>query len=370
MTTKVRFPNRNPAQFIAEIKAEVAAYFEARGGRTKGDWRMVAKTLTLFVLCFGSYAAILLGGFSPLVMLLLAMTMGVGAAGIGFAVAHDALHGAYAESPWINRLLGYSFDVLGANGYMWKTTHNVLHHTYTNIQGVDGDLEVSPYLRLSPRSPYRPIHRWQAWYALGAYSLATLSWVLAKDYVYFFSRKGCPTGSRRPPLKHVVFMLGTKVFYYAWSLVVPILVLDLPWWQVTLGWVAMHLTAGVILGVVFQLAHVVEETAFPVPDPAGTMEQAWLVHEMETTANFARRNRLLTWYVGGLNYQVEHHLFPKVCSIHYPAISEIVRSIAETHGMPYHEHLTLWSAIRSHWRMLKRLGDGLTIEDEALSGAA
>jgi linoleoyl-CoA desaturase len=358
VATTVKFPNRNPADFIQQLKQQVATYFERNGGRTKGGWPMVLKTFVLFGLFYGPYALILLGGLPPLALLGLTMLMGVGMAGLGFAVAHDALHGAYSDKAWVNRLAGYTFDLLGANGYMWRMTHNIVHHTYTNIHGVDGDLEVSPYLRLSPRSPYRPIHRYQHWYAFAAYSLSTLIWVTIKDFGYFLRKDGGPYHSERHPRREVVTLLVSKAGYYAWSLAVPILVLPVAWWQVVLGWLTMHLTAGLILGIVFQLAHVVEETAYPLPDACGNMEHAWMVHELETTANFARGNRLLTWYVGGLNHQIEHHLFPKVCSIHYPAISTIVRDVALANGMPYHEHPTLLSAIRSHLRVLRRLGDG------------
>jgi linoleoyl-CoA desaturase len=130
------------------------------------------------------------------------------------------------------------------------------------------------------------------------------------------------------------------------------------WWQFAIGWLTMHLVAGGILGIVFQLAHVVEDTTHPEPDQAGRMSAAWMVHEMETTSNFGRYNRLLNWYVGGLNFQIEHHLFPKVCSIHYPAISEIVKATAAEHGIVYNEHATLRDAVRSHYRMLERLGRG------------
>jgi linoleoyl-CoA desaturase len=128
------------------------------------------------------------------------------------------------------------------------------------------------------------------------------------------------------------------------------------WWQFAIGFLAMHLTAGTILGIVFQLAHVVEGTEHPLPDEQGAMEAAWMVHEMETTSNFARSNRLLSWYVGGLNFQVEHHLFPRVCSVHYPAISRIVEAVALRYGVAYNAQPTFRAAVRSHYIMLRRFG--------------
>jgi linoleoyl-CoA desaturase len=284
--------------------------------------------------------------------------MGVGMAGVGFSVSHDALHGAYSNSKLINRIIGYSFDLLGANGYMWKITHNVIHHTYTNISGIDEDLMVSSMVRLSPESPLKPIHRFQHWFAFPAYSLATINWLFSKDYAYFLKREIGPYKNKVHPRSEVVHLIWTKLLVYGYQIVIPLLVLDITWWQFAIGFLAAHLTAGLILGVIFQLAHVVEGPEFPLPDDEGMMEHAWVIHEMHTTANFARDNHLLSWYIGGLNYQIEHHLFPQVCSIHYPAISRIVREAAERNNVPYNYHPTLRAAMGSHFRMLRALGRG------------
>lgn len=317
---------------------------------------MVLKTVTLLALTFIPYGVIMSGRLSVWPMLALALVMGVGLAGIGFSVSHDALHGAYSSRPWVNRVIGLSFDLCGANGYMWKITHNVIHHTYTNIEGIDEDLTVSPLLRLSPASAYKPMHRYQHLYAFAAYSMSTLFWVFVKDYKYFLQRDLGPYKDKRHPRGEIVTLVITKLLYYTWAVALPLLLLPIPWWQVAIGFLAMHLTAGLILGVVFQLAHVVEGTDYPAPNPEGMMEHAWLVHEMETTSNFGRRNRLLCWYVGGLNFQVEHHLFPRTCSVHYPAISPIVEKLAHEYGVPYNAQPTLRAAIASHYRMLKKLG--------------
>jgi linoleoyl-CoA desaturase len=352
----VTFPRRDPASFGDEVKRRVAAYFEARGLSDKATAAMRLKTVVLLTATFGSYALILSNRFSPWAMLGLAVVMGVGFAGIGFSVEHDALHGAYSHRPWVNRMLGFTFDLLGANGYMWKITHNVIHHTYTNIHGVDEDLTVSPLLRLSPEASRAPMHRWQHWYAIPAYSLSTLFWVFIKDYKYFLQKDLGPYKDKQHPRSEIAILVVTKAIYYTWAVVVPLLVLNVAWWQFGIGFLALHLTAGAILGVVFQLAHVVEDTEYLQPDTTGMMESAWVVHEMRTTADFGRSNPLLNWYVGGLNFQVEHHLFPRVCSIHYPAISPIVEQVASECGVPYHAQPTFRSAVRSHLGMLKQLG--------------
>ncbi|MEK6597046.1 MAG: acyl-CoA desaturase [Gemmatimonadota bacterium] len=352
----ITFPNRDPAGFTDAVKARVEEYFASRGLARTATPGMVLKTVLLLVMTFGSYALILSNRLPPLVMLGLAVVIGVGFAGLGFAVAHDALHGAYSRSKLVNALLGRVFDLLGANGYMWQITHNVIHHTYTNIEGVDEDLTVSPLLRLSPSSPLWGIHRWQHVYGFLTYAFSTIFWVFVKDYKYFLKKDLGPYQDKKHPTGEVVDLLVMKAIFYGWSIVIPLLVLDIPWWQFAIGYLVMHMTAGLILGVVFQLAHVVEGPDFANPDLEGRMADPWLIHEMSTTANFGRDNWLLNQYVGGLNFQVEHHLFPKTCSVHYPAIAPIVEATAREHGVPYHAHPTLFAAIRSHVHMLRRFG--------------
>lgn len=261
-------------------------------------------------------------------MLGLAVLMGVGTARVGFSIAHDALHGAYSSSRRVNEWLGLSFDLMGANGY----------------------------LCLSPSSEHRWFHRYQHVYGLAKYSLSTLFWVFVKDYKYMLQKDLGPYRDIRHPRAEVAKLIGMKLVYYGYTIVVPLLVLDLAWWQFAIGFLAMHLTAGLILGVVFQLAHVVEGPEHFETPSDHRMEDSWLVHEMKTTADFGRGNRLLCWYVGGLNFQIEHHLFPRVCSIHYPAISPIVEEVAGKHGIPYHSHPTLRASIASHLRMPRTLG--------------
>ena len=356
-TATVKFTTNSSKDFISELKERVDQYFENRQISRKANSAMVFKTVCMLLILFVPYSLIMTNLFPPWIMLGFAILMGFGMAGCGFCVGHDAVHGAYSNSPTVNALLGLTFEMVGASSYMWKITHNVIHHTYTNIQGIDEDLEVSPLLRLSPLSVHRRFHKYQHWYVLPTYSLTTLFWVFAKDYDYLLRRDLGPYLNIKHPPKEVLKLLALKLFYYAYMIVLPLIVLDITWWQFIIGFVAMHLTAGIILSVIFQLAHVCEGPEQFKGEDHNTMGDAWLVHQMRTTANFGRRNRLLKWYAGGLNFQIEHHLFPKTCSIHYPAISPIVKEIAEKYDVPYHEHSSFREALRSHWKMLKAFGD-------------
>jgi len=352
---RLSFNTRAPEDFVPEVRKRVNQYFSQHGLSKHADVRMVTKTIIILGGSVACYLLILSGWFTPLQMLGLAILLGVGIAGIGFSVAHDALHGAYSSNKLVNRILGYTFDLLGANGYMWKITHNVIHHTYTNIDGVDEDLTVSPILRLSPGAPRRWYHRFQHLYCFAAYSFATLNWLFAKDFQQFAKKDIGPyTDKKHPPSEWATLVIGKLAAFTI--VLLPLFVLDVAWWQYLIGLLASHLNAGMILGAISQLAHVVEGPEYPEPDEEGNMEYAWLIHEMHTTANFAANNHLLSWYIGGLNYQIEHHLFPRICSVHYPAIAPIVRQTAEEYGVPYHYNPTLRDAIRSHHRMLKRFG--------------
>jgi linoleoyl-CoA desaturase len=354
---KVTFNNRISREFSQTVKQRVNDYFDEKGISKHANFQMVLKTIILLTLYFGSYFLIISGNFSLNVMWFLTFLMGIGMAGIGFSVSHDALHGAYSSNKYVNSALGYTFDLLGANGYIWKITHNIIHHTYTNIHGHDEDLEVADFIRLSPHSEYKPVHRVQHILAFFAYSFATLFWVFIKDYKNFFKANIGPYDNKNHPVSELLILIGTKAFYYFYMLAIPMILLEIAWYHLVIGFVTLHLTAGLILGIIFQLAHVVEETDHPTPDENNMIDEHWVIHEMVTTNNFARKNKLLCWYVGGLNFQIEHHLFPKVCSIHYPEISHIVEKTANEFGIPYNQHETFSEAVASHYRTLKKFGD-------------
>lgn len=355
--TRVTFNNKISRDFSKTVKSRVDEYFEQNNLSRHANFEMVSKTVILLTLYFGAYAIILSGQFSLGVMWFLSVLMGIGMAGIGFSISHDALHGAYSSNSTINKLLGYTFDLMGANGYIWKITHNIIHHTYTNIHGHDEDLEVAEFIRLSPHSEYKPIHRVQHILAFFAYSFATFFWVFIKDYRYFFKDTLGPYENKSHPVSEWITLIVTKLLYYSYTLVIPYLVLDITILQLLIGFVSLHLTAGLILGIIFQLAHVVEETDHPEPNEENMIDEHWAIHEMVTTNNFARDNKLLSWYIGGLNFQIEHHLFPKICSIHYPEISKIVEKTANEFDIPYNHHETFREAVASHYRTLKKFGD-------------
>ncbi len=357
MTQPVKFINIERSQFFSTVRKRVDAYFVEKNLSPNANGAMWTKA-TFFLVGYALlYGLILSNQFSGWAMLGMAMLLGTFAAFIGFNVSHDAIHGAFSSRSWVNRLLSNTFYFLGASPYVWRITHNVVHHTYTNIPGHDEDIEVAPGLiRLDPADETRPWQRYQHLYAFPLYGLTSLSWVFRKDFLKIFKHKiGQYDNSSHARHEYVTLFL-TKAAYYCLFLIIPMLVLIVAWWQVLLGFVAMHVVEGLVLGLVFQLAHVVEGTSFPLPTVSGNIDEAWAVHQMRTTANFAPHSAVAAFFCGGLNRQIEHHLFPKVCHIHYPAITAIVKQTAQEHNLPYLESPTFTSALLSHYRFLKRMG--------------
>jgi linoleoyl-CoA desaturase len=359
-SSRIKFNNSQSADFITELRESISLYFKENNISQHANASMVLKTITLFVITFGCYGLILSNTLPVWAMLLLAILMGAGTAGIGFSVQHDANHGAYSSNQTVNRVLGFSLNLIGGNAFTWKIQHNILHHTYTNIYDMDEDLDAGIVVRLSPNAPHRPHHKYQHYFAFLAYGLVTLMWFFVKDFKKIKRYNGGSNSGyqKAHPFSEYVILALSKIVYTVYMIVIPLLVLKIHWWQFVIGFLVMHLTTGVILSVIFQLAHVVEGPEQPVPDEEGTIDNVWAVHQLQTTSNFAMTNKFINWYVGGLNFQIEHHLFPKICSIHYPALSKITRAIALKYKHQYHYHNTLFGAVNSHYQLLKKLGKG------------
>jgi linoleoyl-CoA desaturase len=145
------------------------------------------------------------------------------------------------------------------------------------------------------------------------------------------------------------------LIYFTYIFALPMQVLQLSFWQVFVGFLIMHYIAGFILAVIFQPAHVIEGSEYPMPDSEGNLENSWAIHQLHTTTDFGKKQKLFSWYVGGLNYQVEHHLFPNICHVHYREIAKIVEQTAIEFDLPYKSKETFLEALVAHARQLKTL---------------
>lgn len=324
---------------------------------------MVLKTITMLVLFFVPLIIINTGIVaSPWLLFGLYLTSGLGMSGIGMGIMHDAIHGSYSKNKKLNKILGLTFNLIGANATVWNIQHNVLHHTYPNVNGSDDDINQPFFLRFSPNTKRLGLHRFQHLYVWFFYSLSTISWITAKDFVKMtrFHKMGF-LNKKNEFRKEISMVIGWKLFYYSYALILPIIMVPQAAWIVILAFLSMHLITGFLVSTVFQVAHIIPDTNFPMPDDENKINGDWYSHQLETTSNFSPGSTMFSWLIGGLNYQVEHHLFPNICHVHYKDISGIVKETAEEYGIPYHVNKTFIGAIVDHIRMLKWLGKEKTV---------
>ncbi|HXC03866.1 MAG TPA: acyl-CoA desaturase [Bacteroidia bacterium] len=355
----VKFIGDDPAQkeFGHAVRRNVHAYFKAKDLSTKGGVRMIGKAFLILGIYLIPFVLLLVFPVGIWAALALVIVMGIGEAGVGMGVMHDAVHGAFSEKKWVNEVFGFSMYAMGSNTFNWKIQHNLLHHTFTNIEGMDEDIETKAVIRLCEHTPLKKYHRFQYLYAYFLYGLMTLSkFVTDIAQLIDFNRTGITREQHKNPRLELFKLVLTKIIYLFVVIGLPLWFTSYAWWQILIGFCLMHVTAGIIMSTVFQMAHVVEGTEQPLPDNKGVVHNEWAVHELHTTSDFGRHNLLLNWYVGGLNFQIEHHLFPHTCHLHYRKIAPIVQQTALEFGIPYNLKPSLRAAFISHTKRLRALG--------------
>ncbi len=352
---KVTFNNKNNV-FYTALKANVENYFSSNQIRKTGNWKLYSKALILVPSAIAIYIILLWVPMPAFPAIVLACLEGLILASIGFNLMHDACHGSYSSKKWVNEVVGYSLNALGGNAFIWKFKHNIIHHTYTNVDGVDDDIAKSPLMRHCSSQKWVPAHRFQHIYVVLVYAISSFAWVFIMDFNKYFKQKIYTTPLQKMSRKdHIIFWVS-KVLYVLFYIAIPVKLVGWGPWAV--GFACMHVTMGLALALVFQLAHVVEHVEFEATGgmESKLIENEWAIHQVKTTANFAPHNFLVNWYVGGLNYQVEHHLFPRISHVHYPAISKIVQDTCKEYNLPYHTFPTMSQSLASHFRMMKQLG--------------
>jgi len=357
--TKVKFPKGMDTSFIDNLRVRVRDYFDEHQISRYGNAGMVWKTIFMLSLYFVPYGIMVSGLIQDLWMLLTGwILMGFGMAGIGLSIMHDANHRSYSSNQASNKIIGSVLNLVGGFAPNWQIQHNTLHHGFTNVDGYDEDIDPGNVLRLSPSKPRYRIHRYQHIYAWFLYGLMTITWVLDKDFGQLnrYRKEGLLKLLNKSYSRLLSELIISKVFYWVYVLVIPIIFLPVAWWWVLIMFFIMHFICGFTLTIIFQSAHVVPTSTYPKPDKEGILSDSWAIHQMLTTADFSPNSRIFSWYVGGLNYQIEHHLFPNICHVHYRKLSQIVKETAREFGIPYNVQPTFIRAVWSHGKMLKHLG--------------
>lgn len=341
--------------FYRELRSRVDGYFQRTGKNRRDCPRMYLKTAVVLTWFVASYALLVFVVTTWWLTVPLAISLALSMAAIGFNIQHDGSHGAYSERPWINKLMALMLDLIGGSSYGWACKHNIVHHTYANITGHDDDIDIGFFGRLTPHQKHFKFHRWQHIYLWLLYGFVSIKWQFYDDFRdVAIGRFG---GHRHPRPKgwDLATFIGGKLIFFSLAFAVPLVMHSL--WIVLAYYVGISFVQGIALSMVFQLPHCAENAAFPMPRAdTGRIDAPWAVHQVQTTVDYGRGNRLLSWYVGGLNFQIEHHLFPRICHIHYPALSPLVEQTCHEFGVNYQANETFRAAIASHYRWLRRMG--------------
>ncbi|MCD5389964.1 MAG: acyl-CoA desaturase [Candidatus Pacebacteria bacterium] len=358
-TETIKFSKNDPNKFFRTLNKRVNAYFKNNKIKKTGNWKLYRKAMIVFGIMFIPFIAILVfRNILPVwVVIPLLIIIGLGKALVGMNVMHDANHESFSSRKWVNKLFGASMYILSGNDYNWKVQHNVLHHTYTNIKGYDEDIDAGRIIRFSKHSKWLKIHKYQKYYAFFLYGLMTLNWAITTDFKqsYLYLKRRLSYGKFPNPATQWTKLIIGKIVYYSLWVFLPIM-LGIVWWHVLVGFVIVHFAAGLTLSVIFSLAHVMPNTEMPEPNENGCMKNTWAIHQLYTTSNFSPKSKFVEFFTGGLNYQVEHHLFSHISHVHYKKISEIVRKTAAEFELPYNEYKTFWKAVKEHYNQLRVLG--------------
>src|SRR5690349_15451174 len=341
--------------FHTELKKRINEYFEKTGKSVEGNVQLYTKAIILLSSFVFLYIHLVF--FTPAAFWAITecVLLGIVVAGIGFNIMHDGAHGSFSQHKWLNKAAAFTLNVLGGSSFMWNVKHNVIHHAYTNIDGVDDDIDIQPWLRMSSTQPKLAMHRYQHVYFWFLYALLYILWIFVLDFQKYFKRKvGDMPLKKMSAADHIVFW-SSKLFFIFVFVAMPIYLTGFTSWLT--GFLVFTLVAGFVISIVFQLAHTVEHTHFPMPDEVtGKLDDEWAIHQLKTTANFAPKNKLISWFVGGLNFQIEHHLFPKISHIHYANLRKIIKQACAEYGVPYIEYSKMRHAVVSHASFLKQMG--------------
>jgi linoleoyl-CoA desaturase len=341
--------------FQRELRKRVEEFFQRSGRRERDCPQMYFKSAVILATLIVSYVVLVFVASTWWQALPAALMLGAAIGCIGFNIMHDGGHMAYSNHAWVNRVSAMSLDLVGASSHIWRWKHAVFHHMYVNVQGYDSDTDLGAMARLNPHQPRLWVQRFQHWYIWLLYGVMVIRWQFYGDFRDLAAGHIGEQPFRRPRGWDLAQLIGFKLLFVVLAFGIPLLFHSFA--VVALVYVGTLAIVGIALSLVFQLAHCVEEAEFPLPNAeSGRIDNAWAIHQIESTVNFARDNRVLCWLLGGLNFQIEHHLFPRICHVNYPALSRVVEQTCRDFGVRYREHRSFLTGIASHYRWMRQMG--------------
>jgi len=352
---RVTFQNDSPSEFYLTLAQRIDTYFKSQKQGRKATSLYWVKVASLFLMYFACYFAVLFLPYNFGVALACYLVMGVLIVSILFAVGHDSVHNAVSLNPRVNYLMGYVWNFFGVSSYFWRLKHNISHHAFTNIPGSDGDLDQTKLLRLNPMTPRLNVHKYQHLYAMFIYSLLGPYIIFIRDFKLLKEKKFGNTILEKHPLKEVIIIILSKVWFFCFMVLIPKYVTGMPWLDLIVITLALLFIAGIFTAVVSFPVHITYESDYALPNKEGVVEMDFMTHQLLTTVDYSAENKLIHWFFGGINTHVVHHMFPSVNHIHYYELTKIVKQTAAEYKLRY-VNKTLATVMRDHLLFLRELG--------------
>ena len=238
---QITYSNTEHKDFYKVLRKRVNAYFKDNNKTRYADTNMVLKTIFMLSLYLVPFILMLTIVTNTWLVMLMWVLMGFGTAGVGLSIMHDANHQAYSKNKWVNKIIGKLTNAVGGSDANWRIQHNVLHHTFTNIKGQDEDIDAGRIIRFSKHSKWFNIHKFQKYYSFFLYGLLTINWAITTDFKQMnnYLKRKLSYGKFPNPATEWTKLIISKIVYYAIWIVLPLLVLDLAWWKIFIGFFIM-----------------------------------------------------------------------------------------------------------------------------------
>lgn len=303
----IKFLKEPKDGFYETLRFRVKIYFEENKLNRFADTPSVIKSVVFFFCFTGLYYLILHSGKDPLWLFFTYwFMMGMFILFTAMSIIHDAAHGTFSKHKWVNEVLLRFMNLVGADGYIYRYKHKVSHHTYTNIPGVDIDLEQSSVVKVTPYTKTKKRHKYQHWYMQLLYPLYfTIFWLIIRDFKYY-KLEYMGTIKTKHTAFHYIFLVFSKLFYFFYMLVLPYLILPYAFWMIIVGFFLLNLGSGVVAMFALLSNHVVEDSVFILPDANGHVNCSWGEHQLRTTDDFSPNSAFISFMFSGLNLHTAH----------------------------------------------------------------
>ncbi|MEP7128120.1 MAG: acyl-CoA desaturase [Chitinophagales bacterium] len=343
---KISYQKEPPGGFFSVLRGRVNALLDRTDSKRFNYAH--AKAIAFFLAFIFFYVLLLFSATAAQVIICYTL-LGITNFLIILNIVHEAVHGSLFPAKKLNAFASHWLEVLGTSSYFYRKRHIQSHHLYTNIVGLDLDIEQSALVRLSDQEPFRKYHRYQHFYLPLLYFLFSLNWFFIRDTKDYFRFKKTGTMPRWVLPQLILF----KINFLFFIIVLPVLIIPVSWYTILFGFLVMNFILSGLAAMALLTAHVGEDAVFPEPDQDGIMKDTWAVHQVRTTHDFATNSPFFNFILGGFNFHVAHHLFPSVSHVNYPAITKIIKQTCFEFGIEY-KNEALGKAMLSHFKLLRK----------------